>query len=376
MPRLTIAAPSSQVDSVLASVAAYGLAGTRHRLPIAPLEESTWRAFSSKVTEERLAGLLVAAICDNAFPVTDEQVDDAAFLQTEVAVDALVLERLLLVVADRFARDGLDFRVLKGPAVAYLDYPDPSLRCFGDIDLLVRSDDFARAVAVLESEGGRRSVPELRSGFDRRFGKGAVILMPGDLEIDLHRTFVAGPLGMKIDLDGLFATSTPLVLADRELPVLGREERFLHACLHAGLGRPARLLSLRDIAQMSLNDDLDKDRMFEVADSWSARAVVARAVNLTWTTLDLADSIALSAWASRFRPAPNELRVLGAYLRGDQSYTRQAMAALRAIPRGRDRLAYARSHLFPQRSYLDARGAGRLNHLRRATRHLLGTLPR
>jgi hypothetical protein len=217
----------------------------------------------------------------------------------------------------------------------------------------------------------------MRRGFDHRFGKGATIAMPGDLEIDLHRTFVAGPLGMTLDHDSLFATATPFVLGGCRLDGLGTEERFLHACVHAGLGRPARLNSLRDVAEMALGGRLDLDRVYALAGSWRACAVVARAVNLTWTQLDLADSVPLSAWAQRYRPDASETRLIGAYVGGDRSYTRQALATLRVIPRLRDKAAYARSLLFPARRYLDARaGGGRLDHVRRGTAHLRWGTPR
>ena len=281
-----------------------------------------------------------------------------------------MLERLLLAVADRFGDAGIDFRVLKGPSVAHVDYPEPALRSFGDLDLLVRGADFAGAVAVLEADGGRRAVPEMRRGFDQRFGKGATISMPGQLEVDLHRTFVAGPLGMMIDLEGLFQTSTGFVLGDRLLVGLGTEERFLHACVHAALGRPARLNSLRDIAQMALGGDLDLARVYGLADAWRARAVLARAVNLAWTTLAVSDSVALSAWAERFRPGPDDRRLLDAYVGGDRSFTRQAIATFRVIPRRRDKVAYARSLLFPERPYLEARDTGRFDHVRRGSAHL------
>jgi hypothetical protein len=376
VPELTTD-PSAGVVPVLGAVAAYGLRGARLALPLVPLDDAAWRAFLDEVAYERLAGLLAAAILDGAFPATDAQIEEAASLHTEVAVVALLLERLLLVVADRFAGIDLEFRVLKGPSVAHVDYPEPSLRCFGDLDLLVRGSDFARAVAALEGDGGHRGVPELRRGFDHRFGKGATIAMPGDLEIDLHRTFVAGPLGMTVDHDGLFATSTPFALGDRELVGLGTEERFLHACVHAGLGRPARLFSLRDVAQMSLSaNGLDLDRVHRLADSWRARAVVARAVNLAWAAFDLADSVALSAWAESYRPDASETRMLDSYVGGDRSFTRQAIATLRVIPRRRDKVAYARSLVFPERRYLEARAGGRFDHVRRGTTHLRWGIPR
>jgi hypothetical protein len=371
--RQPLALPASPVEAV----AAYGLTGSRRSLPAAPLESSEWLVFLDDVASERLVGLLAAAVLDGAFPVTGGQLEELSGLHTEAAVVALMLERLLLLVADRLDSVGLDFRVLKGPSVAHVDYPEPSLRSFGDLDLLVRGTDFARAVEVLEANGGRRGLPELRRGFDHRFGKGATIAMPGDLEIDLHRTFVAGPLGMTLDHDSLFATATPFVLAGRRLEGLGTEERFLHACVHAGLGRPARLNSLRDIAEMALGGRLDVDRVYLLAGAWRAGAVVARAVNLAWSQLDLADSVALSAWAERYRPDASEARMIGAYVGGDRSYTRQALATLRVIPRLRDKAAYARSLLFPARRYLEARArGGRLEHVRRGTAHLGWGIPR
>ncbi|HEY5014972.1 MAG TPA: nucleotidyltransferase family protein [Acidimicrobiia bacterium] len=370
------AEPLAGVVPALEAVAAYGLVGTRRELPTEPLTEPTWSAFLDAAAGERLVGLLALAILDGAFPATAGQIEAVANLETDVAVVALMLERLLLAVADRFGGAGIDFRVLKGPSVAHVDYPEAALRSFGDLDLLVRGADFAGAVAVLEADGGRRAVPELRRGFDHRFGKGATISMPGRLEVDLHRTFVAGPLGMMIDLDGLFETSTGFVLGDRLLVGLGTEERFLHACVHAALGRPTRLNSLRDIAQMALAGELDLARVYGLADSWRARAVLARAVSLAWTVLDISDSVALSAWAARYRPGPEDRRLLAAYIGGDRSYTRQAIATFRVIPRRRDKVAYARSLLFPERPYLEARNSRRLDHVRRGSTHLRWGIPR
>jgi Uncharacterised nucleotidyltransferase len=372
VPSLESAVEGTNVEHVLDAIAAYGFAGSRRILPVEPLDGSIWSAFLRRVSQQRLAGLLAAAINDAMFPVTEEQRSAVAELQTQVAIATLILERLLLDIADRFDTEALDFRVLKGSAVAHLDFPDPELRSFGDVDMLVRAADFGRAVAVLETMGGRRGVPELRPGFDRRFGKGAVINMPEDLEIDLHRTFLAGALGMTIDLDDLFKRKSPFILGDRELLALGKEERFLHACISAALGHEVSRHHLRDVAQMVLNNRLDTDRVVVVAERWKCGAVAARAIDLTWSTLDLADSVPLSAWAGRYQSRSHERRVLNSYVGGDGSYTRQAISAIRVIPLWRDKLAYARALLFPQQRHLDARSSGRFRHLWRGAGHLRG----
>ena len=56
-------------------------------------------------------------------------------------------------------RSGLDHRALKGAAVAHLDYPDPALRSFIDVDLLVRAEEWDDAIQVLREAGGSVSLP-------------------------------------------------------------------------------------------------------------------------------------------------------------------------------------------------------------------------
>ena len=170
--------------------------------------------------------------------------------------------------------------MLKGSAVAHLDYPDPSLRTFGDVDLLVRSRDIDAAVAVLAARGARPRLGRAPPGFDRRFGKGATFTHrhgPGDrpapdVRDGAVRTADApgGPLG---------AAEDTFDLAGRPVRALDAECRFLHACFHAALGNAApRLVPLRDVAQMLLFGGLDMDRVDRLMRAWQAEAVVARAV--------------------------------------------------------------------------------------------------
>ncbi len=192
---------------------------------------------------------------------------------------ALFLERALIEVWQTFASTGIAARVLKGPAVAHTGYPDPSMRGFGDIDVLVSSDDFDRALFHLAAGGATRRYPEPRAGFTKRFGKGVAMLRTDGYEIDLHRTFVAGPYGLLIDLGSLFAKSTPFTIAGRVLLGLEREAQFVGACYHAVLGsaRP-RLVPLRDVLQIALANPFSFERARELWTDWHGGAVVALAV--------------------------------------------------------------------------------------------------
>lgn len=347
------------------AVAAHGLRGATHEWPARPLEPVAWRGLLGAVRRERVTGLLVDAIGSGALPTTPAQLEEATQSHLASMVTSLRLDQRLLVASAALDNAGVTYRVLKGPAIAHLSYPDPALRSYGDVDLLVPSAVFGEALKVLGDCGYRRSWPQLRPGFDRRFGKGAPLRSEEGWELDLHRTFVMGPFGLTVDLDGLFASQSAFRLGDRTLPALGAEERLLHACYVAALSDdPPRLVALRDVAQHALEHPIDHRRVIELAVAWRGQAVLARGVGLTWTHLALADRVALSVWAARYQPTPRDRRALAVYRRRTP-YTLKALASLRVIEGTGAKLAFARALALPDRDWLQARGLGRTGWLRR-----------
>jgi hypothetical protein len=354
-------------DTIVEAVAGYGLPGAAP-LPERVLEPATWRAVLELATAERATPLLAAAVADGAFPATARQHAQAVAAHEQAMRLCVLLEAALLDAATRFDDAGVEWRVLKGPAVAHLDYADPAQRAFGDVDLLVRGGDYERALAVLGAAGARRRHREVRPGFDRRWGKGACLVAPDGTELDVHRTFVAGPLGLTINLDDLFADQDTVTLGGRTLPVLDRTNRFLHACFHASLGdRTARLVALRDVAQLVLTSELDRDEALARARRWRADAVVARAVRLAWHRLRLAPN-AWSRWADEQRPDRFQARALRAYTAPSRSYATQMAAGLAAVPGVTEKVAYVRALLLAEPAHLAGRDRSYPRRLQRAWR--------
>lgn len=348
------------------AVAAAGVAGSMLPWPEVPLEEAAWRRLLVEIRGERITGLAWFAVKAGLLPATREQVDELEWMQVGSQSGCLVLERLLLDTVDRLSSAGLESRVLKGAAAAQLDYPDPTMRGFGDVDLIVRAGDFDAAVGILTGLGYRRSYPEPRPGFDRRFSKGASFRTQDDLEVDLHRTLTMGPFGVRLDLDALWQEHEKFDLAGRPIRALGPEARLLHACYHAVLGETVpRLSALRDAAQLALCRDLDLGRLHGLIRASRGEAVVATALRHVWQMFDIADVTALSAWAHAYRADPREAADLAAYGDGS-SYTTKSLAALRSLPTVRDRTAFLFALLLPNAAYLDGRHDGRLPRLRTA----------
>lgn len=341
---------------MIQQVAAFGLEGDlpeRER----PLDDAAWAELTGRVRGERIEGLLAAAVDGGALPVTDTQLEavrEAA--RSRAAVD-LYLERELVAVARVLTQADVAFRVLKGLAWAHSVYPDPSWRGTGDVDLLVATSDWYRAIDVLEANGLRRRVPELRPGFDSRFGKEATLSTPGGWEVDLHRVLVVGPFGLWPDVDELFGGKAAISVGGTQLPILDAEPALIHACYNAVLADdPPRLIALRDVAQMARSGMVDPAVTDQLAQRWKGRYVVAQALDLAGSTLrtDLS-ATGLGATFGPPRPTLRE-RVLVASYRGPaRGFTSQATGFL-AVRGPRNKAAYLSALARPQTSYLSARG--------------------
>jgi hypothetical protein len=352
---------------IVDAVAGFGLPGAA-ALPAQPLDDATWQAVLEQAHGDRVAPLVAGAVVAGALPASADQRVQAVAAHEQAMRLCVLLERTLLETADLLDEAGIDHRVLKGPAVARLDYPDPAWRAYGDIDLLVASTDYDRALAVLQGAGARRRYTEVRPGFDRRWGKGACLVAADGAELDVHRTFVAGPFGLTVDLGELFATRATVTIGGRELPTLDRTNRFLHACFHASLGdRIARLVALRDVAQLVIATDLDRDEVLDRAARWRADAVVARAVRVAWSRLGLAPSPWLD-WADEQRPDRFQSRALRAYTAPSRSYATQVVAGVAAVPSITEKVAYVRALLLAESGHLARRDGSYRRRLQRAWR--------
>jgi hypothetical protein len=279
---------------------------------------------------------------------------------------ALRLERTLLRLADRFEGAGVPAVVLKGPAFAHALYPDPSWRPFADLDVLVPTERWRAACAVLAASGFGRDLPEPRPRFDERFGKAASHSDAAGVQVDLHRTLVLGPYGFLMDPAELFEHTVPFELAGRTLRRLDAEATLIHACLHATLGSwPPQPMPLRDVAEAARRADLDWDRVAGLAERWRVSAVVAHALDAScrWLAVEPPEGARAVTAAT---PSAADRRLLGAYTRRRRRGG-MALAAIPHIPGLRGRASYVRAMLVPDAPFLAARSPDgrRPSYLRR-----------
>jgi Uncharacterised nucleotidyltransferase len=343
------------------AVAAYGLGPPKDLLESGPIEDAAWPRLLDVARSQRLMGLLRQAAHDGVLALQGGQwatLEEAYRRTHEQTVRA---ERSTAEIAETLEGAGIECRILKGPALAHLDYPSPELRPYVYSNLLVRNDEFLQTVALLKKLGFERAHAEPSPGFDARFRKGSVLASESGTVVELHRTIADGAYAMIVEHRELFRTSTPLLLSGVELSSLSPEERLLHACFEARVGDTKPLLiRLRDIVQLVLSHDLDIERVETLSGAWGAQSLVAEAVRRAWTLLGVTDMVPLSAWARTHRTTRGEKRRLLAYHRA-RSRSLVSVQALGAIRPRAQAFSYLKAVALPDRSYLEGHYSGHLS---------------
>jgi hypothetical protein len=343
-----------EMREAIRAVATFGLDGLGPTEPFTVSGED-WYGFITEIRNDRLAGLAVAALDAAVLELREEWAEDLVARHRSDMTWVLGLEQKLFEVADAFERAGVEFVVLKGPALAHSIYPDPSWRPFSDLDLLVRTRDWRHACETLIARGCVRRLPEPRPGFDERFGKAAVHRTPENQEIDLHRTLVLGPFGLWINPDELFEHTRSFHVAGRRFTRLGDTEMLLHTCIHAALGQRVPFgQQLRDIRQVMSASAADGDALLDRATRWHLGGVVRRAFALNSHATGAAWPTELASVLAP-RPSARESRLLTAYSSDRRRRGATALATLQAIPRLRAKLQYVFALTLPRRDFMAAR---------------------
>ena len=314
------------------------------------LDDDSWRRLLDEAHHHRIVGVLAVAATEEAAGVTGDRREQLAALEHQWVVHTLRAERTTVASVRTLDEAGIDHRVLKGAAFAHLRWPAPEMRVFGDADVLVRSDDLDRAVAALAAAGATRPLPQVRGGFDRRFGKSVTMRNTERVEIDLHRSLVAGPHAVIVPEDDLWSAPEAFEVAGTPLRSLPRHLQLLHAAVHAVASRSPRLASVLDVGFVSAEIDLAS--CAEAAERWKVRPMVREAG--ARLEVVVGEDHPVVAWA-RSLPATAEEEELFALFAGETSFRRAARATVPYIRRRRDRLRFLASLAWPSPAHRKAR---------------------
>jgi hypothetical protein len=169
----------------------------------------------------------------------------------ENAARNLILVDELTTLLDRFANQGVEAIVFKGPALAMLAYGDLDLRRFVDLDLIVRRGDMDRAIEVLMQNGyelsrdltGEQQAVLLRTQHNLQFTKGRVI-------VELHWQVSSELFAATVTAEELWKNLSTVELNRYTLKTLSTEDLLFALCVHGSRHLWQRLAWICDIDRL------------------------------------------------------------------------------------------------------------------------------
>jgi hypothetical protein len=149
-----------------------------------------------------------------------------------------------------FAAKDIPALIVKGPVLAMRAYGDPTMRSYGDLDLLVRQRDIRRATESLQAAGYQAAVP--LSAIDAGKIPGQYFFHKTDtkLVVELHNDFTLRYFPRRLPIEEFFTRQIRVCLDGHEAPALSVEDELVLICIHGAKHLWERLIWIADVAAL------------------------------------------------------------------------------------------------------------------------------
>lgn len=175
--------------------------------------------------------------------------------------------------------DALDmpWLVVKGPVLAETVYPEPDLRSYADLDIVVPAARFGQALDAVEGSGG--SLLDVNWPLLTELGVGELLLrLPGGTLLDLHWHLVNDRVlrrTFQIPMAELLERARLRRIGSSAIRTLDATDTVLHLCVHGCLSGGDRLVWLKDLERALACDPPDWEELGVRARSWRVTLPVA-----------------------------------------------------------------------------------------------------
>jgi hypothetical protein len=204
----------------------------------------------------------------------------------------LMYDKIGKVLA-QLAGSGIDYMALKGPALAHMVYPDPSLRAFNDLDLAVRERDWAAMHRLLVDMGFKsekdlprpppKLVPEAILYELRYWHRETGFLV----EVHYDDLLYAGLASR--DVEGLWQRAVWVDIEGVPVKALSLEDQLIQLCAHAHCHGYGRLSWFSDMAFIVRDHSaqLDWQRLLKTVQTEETQVAVYYTLRVLERLLDI-----------------------------------------------------------------------------------------
>lgn len=184
----------------------------------------------------------------------------------------------------------IEFTWVKGGSLAHTIYPSPVCRARGDVDLWVESEEWPRAISVLQSLGYATKDSEDRPNALTALVGGEQQLRrpsPRPQLVELQTPLLRGEWARytaAIDYAAIWQRRRSLKFGAQTIAILSPEDMLIHLCLHQAINHQFSkpwLRNLLDVHLLATSQTVEWLQVVERAKSW-------RVTTAIWVMLDLA----------------------------------------------------------------------------------------
>lgn len=154
----------------------------------------------------------------------------------------------LFRLLDLLGKQGVSALAIKGPVLAAQAYADPSVRTYGDIDLLVRQRDIRRATELLIASGYQAAVSLNAIDAGRIPGQYLFSKPDSKLLVELHNDLTLRYFPRPLPLEDFFMRQIRLCLDGHEVKAPCVEDELVLICVHGAKHFWERLSWIADVA--------------------------------------------------------------------------------------------------------------------------------
>jgi hypothetical protein len=208
-----------------------------------------WPRLLLLAEEHGVLGQVAAFLNDDGAPAVPPEIQQS-LLERQRAQTFLTLRLTaeLFRLLELFGKQGISALVIKGPVLAAQAYADPSVRTYGDLDLLVRQRDIRRATELMIASGYQAAVS--LDAIDAGKIPGQYLFSKADpkLLVELHNDATLRYFPRPLPVEEWFARQVRVCLDGHQAPAPCVEDELVLICIHGAKHFWERLSWIADVA--------------------------------------------------------------------------------------------------------------------------------
>jgi hypothetical protein len=211
--------------------------------------ELNWETLLELAEAHGVQGMLARALEKAGYENVSVATREALQLRMRAQhLSTLGLSVELFRVLEDFSKARIEAICVKGPVISQVAHRDPSLRGYGDLDLLVRQRDMPAAYERMQCMGFTPDIPEKALQAEKIPGEYVFRRAGTPRMVELHteKTFRHYPQPMRIE--EMMKRKRTVQLDGRDVAALGLEDEVVFDCVHGGKDFWERLMWVADVA--------------------------------------------------------------------------------------------------------------------------------